>query len=249
MEDAYNQVFAEISRVLVVIAHPDDLDVMAGGTISRLIDDGKEVRALVCTNGAFGSKDNEISTEELTNIRSEEQKKAISHLGMKNSELSMLNYDDCTLLGIDPQLIEAIVYNMREFRPDIIITHDFETIMKKRNDGKFSINHRDHREVGLAVINAVMPMARDISFFPQHKEQGLKGVVVKKILIGDMTDGDVAIDIDETIADKMEALLCHKSQFDEDTIRRIMLMNDENRDHDTEVTDYFERFRFYELAY
>ncbi|MCA9385489.1 PIG-L family deacetylase [Candidatus Dojkabacteria bacterium] len=247
MQDQYENIISKADSLLIVVAHPDDLDVMAGGTIARARSQSIPVRALVCTNGAFGSRENDIPLEKLARMRLEEQRNAVRHLGMDTDELFILDNEDCTLRDTDHALIERIAFHMREFRPSHIITHDPITIFKKQRKQFHFINHRDHRAVGGAVVNAVMPMARDVSFFPEHRKKGLTGIDVKKILVHDSYDGEIFINIDDFIAQKIEALLSHSSQFDDMTVKRIMMMNDANAEKDTEETDYWERFRYYEL--
>ena len=43
--------------VMVIGAHPDDADFLAGGTVARLIQEGHEITYVVVTNGNKGSGD------------------------------------------------------------------------------------------------------------------------------------------------------------------------------------------------
>jgi len=63
-------------RVLVVGAHPDDADFLAGGTVARLAKEGREVAYVILTNGNKGSGDRSITSEQLAPIRAEEQRRA-----------------------------------------------------------------------------------------------------------------------------------------------------------------------------
>jgi LmbE family N-acetylglucosaminyl deacetylase len=45
----------ETGRVLVVVAHPDDAEFGAGGTVARLVREGREVTYVIVTNGNKGS--------------------------------------------------------------------------------------------------------------------------------------------------------------------------------------------------
>src|SRR5438477_12825304 len=42
-------------RVLVVAAHPDDMEAVAGGTVALLTKAGAQVHLLLCTSGDLGS--------------------------------------------------------------------------------------------------------------------------------------------------------------------------------------------------
>ena len=47
----------EVKRVLVVAAHPDDLETACGGTMALLISQGIEVSLLLGTDGDIGTHD------------------------------------------------------------------------------------------------------------------------------------------------------------------------------------------------
>ena len=46
----------EIERVLVVIAHPDDVDFSAAGSVARWTDAGIEVAYCIATDGEAGGR-------------------------------------------------------------------------------------------------------------------------------------------------------------------------------------------------
>lgn len=243
MNDDFKRIFETVHKVLIFTAHPDDIDIISGGTVARLESEGRDVMLVVCTNGALGSKQNEIDLDELAKIRNNEQKNSARELGMKPENVVFLDNYDCTLKADDNEFIERVVYHMRKFRPDLIITHDpLTTIKSGHPNGMFSVNHRDHRAVGGAVVNAIMPMARDINFFPEHKLQGLNGVVVKKLMV-DAMDGETAtIDITEFREKKIKALRAHKSQLNESEIEHLTQRHF--------IDDrYYEFFRYYPMAY
>lgn len=244
MKDDFSRIFRDVNKILVFSAHPDDLDVMCGGTAARLIKEGKEVFVVVCTNGALGSKQNEIDMNELAKIRKVEQTKAAEHLGISSENIVILENQDCCLTAEDNKFTERVVYHMRKFRPDFIITHDPITMIRAGyQEGLFGINHRDHRAVGGAVVNAIMPMARDINFFPEHKIQGMDGLIVKKFMIdSNAHDCTAGIDITEFRDQKIAALHEHKTQLDEEVIKRLT-------DRNEYEGKYFELFKYYELAF
>ena len=43
-----------IARVLVIVAHPDDAEAGAGGTVAKLVTQGSEVNYVIVTNGHTG---------------------------------------------------------------------------------------------------------------------------------------------------------------------------------------------------
>src|SRR5260370_42607659 len=52
-------------RVLVIVAHPDDAESWAGGTIAKLVRAGAQVAYCVATNGDKGSGDRTMTPERL----------------------------------------------------------------------------------------------------------------------------------------------------------------------------------------
>src|SRR5215469_9967541 len=79
-------------RVLVVMAHPDDAEFICGGTIARLVAEGREVHYVLVTNGNRGSHEPGMTMERLGKIREDEQRHAAKALGV--SELTFLGYND-----------------------------------------------------------------------------------------------------------------------------------------------------------
>ena len=74
--------FSEIERVLVVTAHPDDVDFGAAGTIAALTDAGVEVTYCLVTDGQAGGFDHSIPRTEMASIRRDEQTKAAAEVGV-----------------------------------------------------------------------------------------------------------------------------------------------------------------------
>jgi LmbE family N-acetylglucosaminyl deacetylase len=61
-------------RVLAVGAHPDDLEILCGGTLARYVEEGHEVVMCHATTGNRGSF--EYTSEEVAAIRDEEAREA-----------------------------------------------------------------------------------------------------------------------------------------------------------------------------
>ena len=73
-------------RVLVVVAHPDDPEFLAGGTIAQLAKEGREVAYVIVTNGNKGSGDRNVTSEALVPVREREQRRAADVLGVARVE-------------------------------------------------------------------------------------------------------------------------------------------------------------------
>jgi LmbE family N-acetylglucosaminyl deacetylase len=105
-------------RVLCVGAHPDDLEILCGGTIARFIADGHEVVMCHATTGDMGSF--VYSREEISRMRLEEARQAASIAG---AEHRCLGLSDGEVNAADPVQKSLVVDVVRDARPDVIITH------------------------------------------------------------------------------------------------------------------------------
>ena len=193
--------------VLGIVAHPDDLDVGAGGTMAAFARLGAEVHYLILTDGSKGSDDLTVTSEELTSIRHQEQRDALKILGGKNA--NFLDYPDGEL-EISMALKKDIVKSIRTIKPDVVITLD-PTLVYSTKAG--IINHPDHRAAGQAVLDAVFPLARDHLTFPDLLAEGYQPHKTPTILLINFDSGNFAVDITETFELKKSALSAHTSQF------------------------------------
>lgn len=197
--------------ILVVAAHPDDAEFGCGGTVAKYIAEGAAAYYLICTNGARGSREQKIKGENLAVIRKKEQLEAAKKIGVK--EVFFLDHDDGELEA-DLHLKEEIVKYIRILKPDILFTHDPTWVYDLSGDFAF-INHSDHRETGLAAIDAAYPLARDLSSFPEHIEEGLKPHKVLEIYLFNFSRPNHIVNITDFFEIKLQAVLKHKSQIDD----------------------------------
>ena len=66
MADAENEApGAWAQKVMMVMAHPDDVEYSAGGTIAKWVSEGKEVYYVLFTRGDKGSSDPEMTSERM----------------------------------------------------------------------------------------------------------------------------------------------------------------------------------------
>src|SRR5215510_16466979 len=110
-----------IQRVMVVTAHPDDSEFGAGGTIARLVREGKHVSYCIVTNGNKGSSDRAMTPERLAAIREEEQRNAARVLGVEMVEF--LGFPDCELEDTR-ETRRAVTAAIRRHRPDLLIAQN-----------------------------------------------------------------------------------------------------------------------------
>lgn len=192
------------SRVLVVTAHPDDVDFGAGGTIAKLRAMGTEVSYCICTDGQQGGEDASITREQMKQIRRAEQIAAGKVLGV--TDIEFLGFPDGNLFPTI-ELRKAIVAQIRRVKPEVLITQSPE-----RNWERIFSSHPDHMAAGEAAMQAIYPDARNQFAFPDLLEAGLEPWTVSEAwVISHPTPTDY-IDTTDFIEQKIAALHAHTSQ-------------------------------------
>lgn len=190
-------------RVMVVTAHPDDPEFGAGGTIAKLVNEGREVTYVIVTNGNKGSSDRTIAPERLALIREAEQRNAARALGVGHVEL--LGYEDGEVEDTR-QLRLDVTRQIRRWQPDLIITQH-----PKRTYGNFHGWHRDHRVTAGVVLDCVYPLARDHLSFPELLPE-YEPHKVREVYLTQWEHPTLLVDLTETMELKLEAITCHASQ-------------------------------------
>lgn len=194
----------EIKRILVVMAHPDDCDFGAGGTIALWTKKGIEVSYCIVTNGDQGGEASEFSLEDMAKVRQREQREAGKVLGV--SQVTYLNYRDGSLVPT-LELRKEIVREIRRAKPDRMVVQSPE-----RNWERIFASHPDHLAAGEAAIQAVYPDARNPYAFTDLIESGFEPWRVRELWITGSPHPNHFVDITETFSKKMDALKAHVSQ-------------------------------------
>jgi len=195
---------SEVSKVLVVTAHPDDVDFGAGGTIAQWTAKGIEVAYCIATNGDQGGEDPDLPRDQMPVIRQKEQRDAGKILGV--TDIEFLNYRDGWL---EPtiELRKKIVRAIRRVKPDRMIIQSPE-----RNWDRLGASHPDHMAAGEAAIQAVYPDSRNRFAFMDLLDEGLEPWRVKEVWVTSMITPNHYVDITDTFPKKMAALHAHVSQ-------------------------------------
>ena len=76
-----------------------------------------------------------------------------------------------------------------------------------------TFNHRDHRNVGMLVSDAVFPLVRDRLFYERDEEDGLESHQVNEVLLAGAATPDYTVDVTAHWETKVDAILCHTSQI------------------------------------
>ncbi len=197
---------AEISRVLSITAHPDDVDFGAAGTIAHWTEAGIEVVYCVVTDGDAGGFDEDFPRSEMPTLRRAEQVAAAKCVGVH--DVRFLGYPDGRVeatLGLRRDLARVI----RQVRPDRVVCPSPE-----RSYARIGISHPDHRAVGSAALDAVYPDARNPFAFPELRDsESLAAWTVREVWIAGGPDPNHYVDVTATFPRKIAALRAHESQI------------------------------------
>ena len=221
------------ARALAVYAHPDDPEVACGGTLAQWARGGAEVRLVVVNAGDKGSADRATDPDELTRRRAGEVHAAADVLGLAGVEMLALPDGEVTNdLALRRRLVELV----RTHQPEVVICPDPTAIFF----GDSYVNHRDHREVGWAVIDAVAPAAGSPLYFP---EAGAPHQIAALLLSGTY-EPDLWVDISDSLEDKVAAVQCHESRVGGDPALVAELLRTRTAESGAQVgVDHAESFR------
>jgi LmbE family N-acetylglucosaminyl deacetylase len=200
--------------VLVVMAHPDDAEFSAGGTIARWVSAGSVVDYCLLTRGDKGTSDPDALSGDVAAVREREQRAAAAVLGVRS--VRFLGHPD-GMLENTLALRREIVAVIRELRPAAVISSD-----PTRRYGPTYSNHPDHRAAADATLDAIFPSARDPLAFPDLRRAGLEPHRVAEVYLSNPTEATVAVDISTTLETKIAALVQHASQVTEERLRTFL---------------------------
>ncbi len=193
-------------RVLVICAHPDDIEFGVAGSVAKWKQDGAEVIYCLVTDGAAGDNNPGTDLQKLKQTRREEQQAAAEVIGVK--DVRFLDYPDGVLeptLEVRRDLTRII----REVKPDRVVCQDPTTFFTR---GEY-VNHPDHRAAGEAAIYATFPSSPSRPIFPDLLDEGFEPHQVIDLYMTLTTNPDTIVDISSTLEDKLEALVQHRSQL------------------------------------
>ena len=200
---------SDVASVLVVTAHPDDVDFGSAGTIATWTDAGIEVAYCVITDGDAGGFDRGVPRSDIPGIRRSEQTAAASVVGV--TDLTFLGYPDGRL-EVSLALRRDLARVIRRVRPQRVVCHSTE-----RSYTRIYASHPDHLAAGEATLCAVYPDARNPFAFPELVEEGCEAHSVPEVWIMTGPNPNHWVDTTEVIDRKVKALLCHASQLPDPT--------------------------------
>ncbi|HEU0184908.1 MAG TPA: PIG-L family deacetylase [Blastocatellia bacterium] len=190
-------------RLLAAMAHPDDAEILIGGTLFHLKSLGWELGIMTMTGGDCGSATH--SSEEISRIRYDEAKAAAGYLGAWHGCVGLMDVE----IFANAENLRRVVETMRRFDPDVVITHSPVDYMV------------DHEEASRLARSACFAISIPLY---QTRQDGASPATksTPALYYADPVEGvDMAgervlphfyVDITETLEYKLEMLSLHKSQ-------------------------------------
>jgi LmbE family N-acetylglucosaminyl deacetylase len=201
-----------VRRALAFGAHPDDVELQAGGTLAGWAARGVHVELACFTAGEKGSADPAADPAELARVRRAEAGAAAEALGAAGP-VHFLGAVDGEL-EVTMALRLAVARLVRAVRPDVVLGHD---------PWRRWLLHPDHRAAGLLTVDGVVA-ARD----PLYRvPTGAAAHRPHTVLLFGTDAPDELVDVTAAIDAKLASLRAHASQLPDpaDTERRVRTWN------------------------
>lgn len=193
-------------KVVVIVAHHDDIEFGCSGTIARWIEEGAEVTYVIVTDGGSGSNEPGVIREELSALRKKEQLAASAVVGV--SDIRFLGYKDGSLQAT-LELRRDLTRILREVKPERVVCQDPRTVFF----GDGYINHPDHRAAGEAALYATFPSSETRPIFPELLEEGYEPHKVSQLWVTLTIEPTHYVDISSVFDKKLDSLRAHESQL------------------------------------
>ncbi len=198
----------EVERILVVTAHPDDVDFGVAGSVATWVKSGTHVAYCIVTDGDAGGSDRTITRPQMAEIRRREQRAAAAVVGVDDGRF--LGHPDGRLAATF-DLRRDISRVIRQFRPQRVVTQSPE-----RNWERIYASHPDHLAAGEAAAAAVYPDARNPFAHPELlDDEGLEPHTVDELWLMAFDHPNIAVDTTAAFERKVAALKRHESQVAE----------------------------------
>ena len=198
---------AGVERILVVTAHPDDVDFGVAGSVATWVKSGITVAYCIVTDGDAGGSDRTITRPAMAALRREEQRAAAAEVGV--TDVTFLGYPDGRLVS-SIELRRDISRQVRIHRPERLVCQSPERLWDR-----LGASHPDHLAAGEAAVCAAYPDARNPFAHPELLAEGLEPHAVSEIWMMVAPSADRVVDVTDTFDRKLAALLCHRSQIDD----------------------------------
>lgn len=193
-------------RIAAVMAHPDDAEILVGGTLLRLAESGWEPGIITMTAGDCGS-DASRTSEEIARIRYREAEASAASIG---ASYACAGFRDIEIFTNAPS-VRRVVELLRTFRPDVVITH---------SPIDYMVDHEEtSRIVRAAVFAVAMPLYRTQAAPPAEPAEKTPTLYYADAVegvdaLGRRVRPAFYVDVSDRIELKRELLGRHASQRD-----------------------------------
>ena len=173
-------------KILAIGAHLDDIEIAAGGSLAKAVENGHEVKVLIMSKSGYTNKDGQVQRADETAVV--EGTKALNTLGI--TDITILDFPTKDI-PFRSDVVNEIDLMMSSYNPDVIFTHHpFDT-------------HQAHEGVAKATIAAAR-RKNTVYFYEPIQPSDRSYVAFKPILY---------VDIEQTIQKKIDSLKCHTSEY------------------------------------
>ncbi|MBH1958552.1 MAG: bacillithiol biosynthesis deacetylase BshB1 [Flavobacteriia bacterium] len=179
--------------ILAIGAHPDDVELGCGGTLAKLISQGKKVAIVDLTQGELGTRGTNIT-------RAEEAAEASQILGISARE--NLKMKDGFILNTEEYQMQ-VVKMIRKYQPEIVFANAIDD------------RHPDHAKASRLVSDACFLAGLvkiETELEGENQKQWRPKQVFHYIQWKPITP-DFVVDISDFMEKKIEACLAYKTQF------------------------------------
>ncbi|HEX9541056.1 MAG TPA: PIG-L deacetylase family protein [Streptosporangiaceae bacterium] len=188
-------------RAVAVVAHPDDLEYGVAAAVARWTGQGKHVCYALATRGEAGIAG--MAPDVVGPLREDEERRSAAVVGV--GDVEFLDHRD-GLVEYGLPLRRDLAAVLRDHRPDVVITMNFELTW---GDGGV-VNHSDHRAVGLAALDACRDAANPWLF----EDAGTAWGGIQHVYVAGVSDPTHFVDVTATIEAGVASLREHKAYLD-----------------------------------
>jgi LmbE family N-acetylglucosaminyl deacetylase len=194
-----------VDRILVVVAHPDDIDFGTAGSVAVWTDAGIEVTYCLVTSGEAGGDDRSMARADMAALRQGEQTAAAKQVGV--TDLRWLGYPDGRV-EYTLDLRRDISRVIRDVQPQRVVS-----MSPERSWERVYGNHPDHLATAESTLAAVYPDSRNPFAHPELIDLGHEPWTVPQLWVQQRGGGNVYVDMTDHYDRKLAALLSHESQI------------------------------------
>jgi N-acetylglucosamine malate deacetylase 1 len=183
-------------KVLAVGAHPDDLEILCGGTLARYV---AESHRVVMCHASRGDRGSFVHTsEEIAQIRDGEAKRAAEIAGAEHVTLGL---SDGEVNAADPEQRRLVADLVRQAQPDLIITH---------SPGDYMV---DHNEISKLVFDASFLATLPLYETGRERHALVTPIYFMETIMGLGFTPTEYVDVSAHMETKVAMLEAHQSQL------------------------------------